>query len=34
MIFQCPKCKMQMRLPDQSGGKTFACPGCKEPFTV
>lgn len=34
MIFQCPKCKMQMKLPDQSSGKTFGCPGCKAPFTV
>ena len=34
IVFGCPKCNMKMQLPDNSGGKTFACPTCKVPFTV
>src|SRR6516225_892262 len=33
-VFNFPHCKTAMSLPDDSAGKAFRCPSCKNPFTV
>src|SRR6185437_1636235 len=34
LVIRCPHCQKPMQLADNSAGKQFRCPSCRNPFTV